>query len=130
MKSVYYAHAFCVYGTLCEQAEIRVIRNRFKKHRIVNPAHYSDHPEKRRDTMGFCLRLVEGCEIVVFSRILGKVTAGVGKEVNHALKIGKRVYEVTRNGLIRRYRALEYLSRARSRSLYRTWWDVRGGNAW
>ena len=36
------------------------------------------HPEKLRDIVGFCLKLVEGCEIVVFRRFFGKITAGVG----------------------------------------------------
>lgn len=48
--------------------------------------------------MGLCLRLVEECDIVVFSRLLGKITAGVGKEVNHAMKNGKAVYEITQVG--------------------------------
>jgi hypothetical protein len=71
--------------------------------------------------MGFCLRLIEECDIVVFSRLLGKITAGVGKEVNHALKKGKAVYEVTQVGLVRRHRAVKYLPRVATIRLYGTW---------
>jgi hypothetical protein len=61
--------------------------------------------------MGFCLRLIEECDIVTFSRPMGKITAGVGKEVNHALKRGKIVYEITQAGLVRRHRPVKYLPR-------------------
>lgn len=71
-----------------ESQELAAIRRRFKGG-VVNPAKYDDHPEKQRDTLGFCLRLIEGCDVVVFSRLLGKITAGVGREINHALKLKK-----------------------------------------
>lgn len=128
MKTIYYAHALCVYGTPCEQKELKAIRSRFRKCRVVNPARYSSHPEKLRDNVEFCLRLVAKCDIVVFSCILGKVTAGVGKEVNHALKLGKIVYEIKPAGLVQRQRAVKYISRLKSIQLYRKWWRVRGGN--
>jgi hypothetical protein len=56
--------------------------------------------------------------VVVFRRFFGKVTAGVGKEVNHALRLGKRVYEV-RNGCFKVVKSrLSYLSRANTNRLY------------
>ena len=73
--------------------------------------------------MGFCLKLVEECDILIFSRLLGKITAGVGKEVNHALKKGKIVYEVTSTALVRRHRSVKYLSRNPTIRLYRKWRD-------
>jgi hypothetical protein len=130
MKIIYYAHAYCTYGTLCEATEIKVIRAELKRHRLVNPSQYNDHPEKRRDSMGFCLALIEKCDVVAFSRLMGKITAGVGKEVNHALKRQKTVYEVTRNGLVRRYRPVKYLARTPTIKLYGRWQRVRGGNPW
>jgi hypothetical protein len=127
---VYYAHAMCVYGTPCERAEIALIRECLPKTRLVNPARYSGHPEKLADTMGFCLNLINGCDIVVFAKILGRVTAGVGKEVNYALQRGKMVYELTKEGLVRRHRRIKYVTRQRSIKLYDRWWTVRGGNPW
>ena len=47
--------------------------------------------------MAYCLRLVEQCDVLVFSRIMKKVTCGVGKEVNHALKKGKILRKVIRS---------------------------------
>jgi hypothetical protein len=121
MKNVYYAHAMCLYGSRKELQELRTIRGKLRKHRIVNPAAYGNHPEKRRDTIGFCLRLVEGSDVVVFSRLLHRVTAGVGKEVNHALRIGKPVFELMPGKLVPRARPVKYISRAATINLYRKW---------
>lgn len=110
MKKVYYAHTKFIYGSHAERTELKYIRRKFRTFRIVNPARYEGHPEKRRDTMGFCLRLVEKCDAIVFSRLRRKVTAGVGKEVNHALRLGKPVFEVTNGHFIRRTTPVKYLS--------------------
>src|SRR5258708_23069479 len=111
MKTIYYAHAMCLYGRSDERQQLTRIRKQFRRLKIVNPANYDDHPLKQADTVGFCLKLVEGCDLVVFSRLLGKITAGVGKEVNHALKIGKPVFELSPAKMVRRTRKLAYVSR-------------------
>jgi hypothetical protein len=121
MKNVYCAHALCLYGSPEEFQDLRTIRGRLRKHRVVNPAQYENHPEKRRDTIGFCLRLVEDSDVVVFSRLLDRVTAGVGKEVNHALRIGKPVFELMTGKLVRRTQRVKYISRAATINLYRKW---------
>ena len=121
-QRVYYAHAICMYGWPAERHELRTIRRKFRGSRIVNPAAYSDHPAKRRDTMGFCLTLVAESDTVVFSRILGKITSGVGKEVNHALRLGKTVFEVGAGGkLVRRRTRVTYVSRRATLALYPRW---------
>jgi len=102
----------CIYGHLVESQELAAIRRRFKGS-VVNPAKYDDDPEKRRDTIGFCLRLIERCDVIVFSKLLGKITAGVGKEINHALKLKKLVYELCDGKVSRRIRPVRYLSRNR-----------------
>ena len=121
VQRLYYAHAMCMYGWAAERRELLFIRRKFRGRRIVNPAAYRDHPEKRRDQIGFCLRLVARSHCVVFSRILGKVTAGVGKEVNHALRLGKPVYEVAAARVVRRQRPVRYISPRASRALYEKW---------
>lgn len=118
-RRVYYAHAMCTYGELDGWRELRHIRRVLSRISIVNPAKYDGHPEKQTDTVGFCLKLVEGCDIVIFSRLMGKVTAGVGKEVNHALKIGKPVFELANGKLTRRARKVAFISRSATISLYR-----------
>ncbi|MCL6566748.1 MAG: nucleoside 2-deoxyribosyltransferase [Acidobacteriia bacterium] len=121
MKKVYYAHAMCLYGEPEEHQELAQIKRKFRGSRIVNPADYDGHPDKRRNGVRFCLRLIEGCDIVVFSRLLGKVTAGVGKEVNHALKIGKPVFELAQGRFIRHTRPVKYISRPATINLYERW---------
>jgi hypothetical protein len=93
-RKVYYAHARCTYGEPDERCDMRRIRSGLGKISIVNPARYEGHPLKQADTMGFCLNLVEDCDIVVFARLLGRVASGVGKEVNHTLKLGIPVFEL------------------------------------
>ena len=118
---VYYAHAMCTYGTVTEKLELQQIRCAFRGARIINPAKYDSHPEKLADTVGFCFRLVEKSNAVVFSRLMGKVTSGVGKEVNHALRLGRPVYEL-QSGLPRLIKSpVKYLSRAGTRVLYKRW---------
>jgi hypothetical protein len=41
--------------------------------------------------------------------------------VNHALKRGKIVYEITQAGLVRRHRPVKYLPRTATIRLYGTW---------
>jgi len=110
VSKVYYAHAMHIYRTAAEERELGKINSRFPRTRIVNPAKYENHPEKRRDKIGFCLRLVARCDTVVFSRFRGKVTAGVGKEVNHALRIGLPVFELSGSRFIRLRSPVRYLS--------------------
>lgn len=120
-ESVYCAHALSLHGSPEEFQELTTIRRRLLKHRVVNPAKYEDHPEKHRDTIGFCLRLVECSDVVVFSRLLDKITAGVGKEVNHALKIGKPVFELKTGELVQHTCSVKYISRTATINLYRKW---------
>jgi hypothetical protein len=115
---LYYAHAMCLYGEAAERLELKRIRTAFRRARIVNPSMYDGHPEKRRDTVGFCLRLIEKCDAVIFSRLMGKVTAGVGKEVNHALRIGLPVFEIVGRETKRRKKRVRYISRAATIRLY------------
>lgn len=118
-RRVYYAHAMCTYGELDEWRELRHIRRELSRISVVNPASYDGHPLKQTDTVGFCLKLVEHCDVIVFARLMGKITAGVGKEVNHALKIGKPVFELANGKLVRRTRKVAYISRTATISLYR-----------
>lgn len=121
MDALYYAHAMCTYGTISEEFELKRIRSRFRRVRIVNPSKYDGHPEKLKDTVGFCLRLVERCDAVVFSRLMGKITAGVGKEVNYALRLGRPVFELVEGQLKRRKNRVKYVSRAATVRLYQRW---------
>lgn len=113
---VYYAHAMCLYRTEREKKELLLIHEKFKDAEIINPVNYQQHA-----CMDFYLRLVDKCHIVVFSRLLGKVTAGVGKEVNYALKKGKDVYMLNEVGLIPIKSPVKCISRQSTIELYQEW---------
>ena len=116
---VYYAHAICLYGTEIEKKEEMLIRERFKDAKIINPVNYRD--ASMDDSMDFYLRLVDKCHIVVFSCLLGKVTSGVGKEVNYALNKGKEVYMLNGENWSSIKSPVEFISRRCTRELYQEW---------
>ena len=115
---IYYAHAMCIYGTDDEKNEIQQIRQNFPDHSIVDPGTYANNPEKRRDTMEYCKKLVSGCDKLVFTRLFGKITAGVGIEINHALESGKIVYELKNKKTKQIKKPVKYISRKDTISLY------------
>jgi len=71
--------------------------------------------------MDYCMNLVESCDALVFSRILGMVTSGVGQEVGHALALGKPVYEIIGHGVRQVFEPPSYISREETRRLYDEW---------
>jgi hypothetical protein len=122
-QTVYYAHAMCLYGRRDERLQLAHIRKEFRPCTVVNPANFDGHPDKVNDTVGFCLKLIDESDVVVFARLLGKVTAGVGKEVNYALKTGKLVFELQSDRIVRRFRRVNYISRRATISLYEKYRD-------
>lgn len=121
IMKVYYSHAMPIYGTVKEEKEKRQILENIPEAEIVDPGSFQDNPEKRAGGMNFCLKLVEKCNGVVFTRFLNKITAGVGKEVNHALKKKIQVHEL-KNGKLRKVnKPVKYLTREATVRLYRIW---------
>ena len=110
-----------IYGTVKEEKEKRQILENIPEVEIVDPGSFQDNTEKRAGGMNFCLKLVEKCNGVVFTRFLNKITAGVGKEVNHALKKKIQVHEL-KNGKLRKVnKPVKYLTREETVRLYRIW---------
>ncbi len=107
---VYYSHAIPLYGTIIEKNEKEQILKNIPHAEIIDPGSYQDNPEKRRGGMEYCLKLVEKCETVVFSRFRDKITAGVGKEVNHAISRKISVYEIKKGKLVNVTKSVEHLS--------------------
>ena len=95
--TVYYAHAKHIYHTAEEKKQLEHIKRKFPDHIILNPRDHQDYPQD--DVMGYYKKLVGSCDRVVFSRLAGKITAGVGVEVNHALSLGMQVHELTLSSL-------------------------------
>ncbi len=118
---IYHAHPICTYGRLAEQREQLLIRQIFPGYEIVDPGLYKKNEEKRLGGMEYCMKLVDSCDALAFSRILGKVTSGVGLEVEHALASGKAVYELIGNGVRQVSEPLAYVSREETLQLYDEW---------
>lgn len=120
IDSIYYAHAMPLYGTKTEQAELAVVSKHFRGVEIVDPGTFQNNPEKRAGGMAYCLRLVDSCEALAFSKFRGHVTAGVGKEVNHAIKGKKPVFEIVDGSVRPRVRPVDHLSVGQTLDLYWT----------
>lgn len=119
---VYYARPICVSGSSREWQELDVIKAEFKDAEIVNPGDSKYMWPRMKDHMGFLLGLVDQCDVVVFSVLYGKVTAGVGLEVNRALAQNKPVYEIRDNLLSKVSKPVEMISREETRELFRKFW--------
>ncbi len=107
---VYYSHAMPLYETKQELNERKQIFKKFPKAVIVDPGTYQNNPEKQREGMEYCLRLVQTCQALVYSKFNGKITAGVGKEVNFALDQKIDVFELNGNELQKITKPVEHLS--------------------
>ena len=121
IMKIYYSHAMLLYGTKLEKIEKQQILKNFPDAKIVDPGSFQNNPEKRLGGMEYCLNLVDKCNGLVFTRFLNKITAGVGKEINHALKKRLQVHEL-KNGKVRKIRKpVRYLTREETVKLYRMW---------
>ena len=84
----------CTYGTDSEKAETSLIRKYFPEYLIVNPGYFQPNMAISDGSMKHFFRIIDGCHVLVFSRLLDDVTAGVGLEVNHAISRPIPVYEL------------------------------------
>ncbi|HXW36926.1 MAG TPA: hypothetical protein VEJ36_03350 [Nitrososphaerales archaeon] len=123
---LYYAHAMCTYGTDIEKTEIEQISKRFPTYDIIDPGAHEGNPEKSRAQMQYCFGLIDLCDAFVFSRLLGKVTAGVGLEIVHALSKGIIVYDFAGGGFKPVKKPVAYLSRDETIRHYEFWSRVTG----
>lgn len=116
---IYYSHAMPLYGTKAELEEKQQIVKHLPEATLIDPGSYQDNPEKRKGGMEYCLRLVEKCDALVFTRFLGKITAGVGLEINHALSKKMLVHELKKGKLQKIQKPVKHLSRDETVTLYR-----------
>ena len=108
---IYYSHAMTIYGTEMETSEKLLILKNIPNAKIVDPGSFQANIQKQKEGMSYCLRLVEKCHGLVFTRFLNKITAGVGLEVNHALKNDIPVHELRKDKLRKISKPVTYLSR-------------------
>jgi hypothetical protein len=114
---VYYAHAIVTYKTSIEKQEIYKIKKFIPKAQITNPAKFQTSQSLFRG-MEFYFKLIDECETVIFTRYKNKITTGVGKEVNYAIKKGITVYELNGSKLRKVKKSVRYITRTMTRRLY------------
>lgn len=92
---IYFAHSIKEYNTAIERGCISIIKQHFPGCEIINPKdlYFDDFSEY--------LRVVEQCDILVYKRWNGYITAGVAKEIEHALSCDIPVYEIKGPKLIK-----------------------------
>jgi hypothetical protein len=117
---VYYAHAMCLYGTAVEKAEMLAIAAHLPDHEIVNPGTLQSADGNKG--MQYWFSLVDGCDALVFSRLLNRVTAGVGLEVNHALARPIPVHELLhQDRMIGVVKPVQFLTREETLKHFEFW---------
>lgn len=107
---VYYAHAMPLYGTEKESNEKEIIVKSLSVSEIVDPGTFQNNPQKRREGMEYCFKLIQDCNTLVFSKFQRKITSGVGKEVNFAIQKKIEVFELNGRKLKQITKPVKYLS--------------------
>ena len=118
---VYYAHAICTYGSMQEKQGIRHIKRNFPNCKIVDPGSFANVVDKANGGMEFCKKLVSSCDALVFSRLMNKITSGVGVEINHALSEKLDVFELKKGELVPVKKSVKFISREETVDLYWEW---------
>jgi hypothetical protein len=118
---VYYAHAMCMYGTEVEADEIAAITKHLPFYDIVDPSALQTKADKSDDGMRYFFRVIDYCDALVFSRLLGNITSGVGLEVNHALTRHLTVYELVNGKIVKTTTPVKFLSREETLKKYALW---------
>ena len=91
---IYYAHHLYKYNTKIEDWELELIEEKLPQYVIFNPStHFTFSKEMtEEEIMNICLETVRDCEALVFSSLSGVVGRGVFSEVSLAMELGKDVY--------------------------------------
>ena len=115
----------CIYGTDEEAAEVAAIARNLPYYEIIDPSLLQNDADRSDDGMRFFFRVINYCHAVVFSKLLGAVTAGVGLEVNHALNKQLPVYQLENGRVARITRSVQFLSREETIKQYNAWRSAR-----
>ncbi len=85
---VYFAHPMITYGSVREEEALEAIAKRFPVAEIINPADLGADVEMRE-----FFQLVRDADVVVFiASTNGTIGRGVHSEVEHAKRLGKKVF--------------------------------------
>jgi len=111
----------CIYGTEAESSEIAAITRYLPYYQIIDPSALQSEVDKSNDGMRYFFRVIDYCHALVFSRLLGKITSGVGLEVSHAITRHVTVYELDNGKIYRIITPVEFLSREETLKQYALW---------
>lgn len=122
---VYFAHAKPDYNSQIEKEVIKMY-GAFEGTVIVNPADPALCNSCIANSMSYWLGIVSSCTALTYIRYHGKITAGVGLEINHALERKMKVWEIRlwqgRNGISHERvwveNPVKYLSVAETKALF------------
>ncbi len=118
---LYYAHSMCLYGTETEAAEVALIARCLPYYDIIDPRALQDKVDGSDDAMRYFFKVINYCDALVFSRLLGEITSGVGLEVNHALAKFIPVYELGEGKVWSVTQPVQFLSREDTIKQYSKW---------
>jgi hypothetical protein len=93
-NKIYYAHHLWKYNTPIEEYELEVIKRYFSNVEIINPNGYIEQCREEAVIMKDCLKVIENCNILIFSSVNGVVGRGVVDEYNKASKLGLPIYYI------------------------------------
>ena len=92
---IYYAHSILIYGTPKEKTESQIIQQFYSGSTIINPNTYTytwrNNNLDSAKIMQECLKLVQSCDLLIFSSINLFVGKGVYTEVREAERLLKLI---------------------------------------
>ena len=119
---IYHSHAMWTYNSPTEDRELAVIQREFPNNEIVNPGTYEENKEKAESKeMEYCKYLVSTCDALIFSRLFGQVTSGVGIEIEHAISLGKPLFELANDKIRQVRKPPAYITREETNLLSARW---------
>jgi hypothetical protein len=110
----------CLYGTAPEKAEMLAIATHLSDCEIVNPGTLQKGTDMDRG-MEYWFRVIDGCDALVFSRLLNRITAGVGVEVNHAITRPIPVHELCKDKMVSVAKPVQFLTREETLKHFEFW---------
>ena len=90
-KKLYYSHSMRTYGRSKEQEELKQIREKFPKHKIVNPTDMDFTNLNGQEIMNKCFKTIGTVDILVASEYSGHIGRGVTDEICSAREAGIKI---------------------------------------
>jgi len=91
---IYYAHHKWKYGTPIEDCEMKCLEKRFENAEIVNPKSLIMQNQTEDMILNDSYRIIDECDILVFSTCSGIIDHDVFNEIIYALNHKKKVYQL------------------------------------